>query len=243
MTQKEIIVLSGGGHKGVVKLTLKQAGTCAGSCSVDFRPHGARLYLVGDNIAEVELYDLNSTFEVPFSATNEVGCVVRSSSLTMFGGGLKRSDMLRRLDERAAKQKEEKLAKAPNSHDAQGEIDALGAIAADSFLKYDGNNFYYAVKPQLDEMFVCYPHDELLEGAVQNSKWVRIDGEDGYYVVGVLYDDKEPSFICYGVPERQKNASPPSELENMCVWLSVADEGVLGYWLIYQSAKTGEIIK
>ena len=59
--------------------------------------------------------------------------------------------------------------------------------------------------------------------------------------MGVLFNDDEPSFICYGVPASSKQ-NPPSELENACVWLPVGD-GSGGYWVIYQSARTGEIVK
>ena len=127
---------------------------------------------------------------------------------------------------------------------AKSEVKPLG-----DWIKYDGNNFYYAVKPQIDEMFICYPEEKLLTDSVPNSKWVRVDAEDGYYVVGLLFDEDEPSFICYGVPQfgaQDKNARrAPEELENMCVWLPLNDsEGLIeGYWMIYQSAKTGEIIK
>ena len=124
---------------------------------------------------------------------------------------------------------------------ARSDVNPLG-----EWTKYDGNNFYYAVKPQIDEMFVCYPEEEILVSTVPNSKWVRVDAEDGYYVGGLLYDENEPSFICYGVPQIKSDAlvKAPPELQNMCVWLPVnVSESVSGYWIIYQSAKTGEIIK
>ena len=82
-------------------------------------------------------------------------------------------------------------------------------------------------------MFVCYPKEERLSTAVQNSKWVRVDAADGEYAVGVLFD----------VPEYQNNRRPPREIEDMCVWLPVSEAPLVGYWVIYQSARTGEIIK
>ncbi len=107
--------------------------------------------------------------------------------------------------------------------------------------KIHGNNFYYAVKPQIDELFVCHPSEKALDEAVENSKWVRVETSDGYYVVGLLFNEKEPSFICYGVPSKDKT-SPPDELENACVWLPLPD-GENGYWVIYQSARNGSIVK
>lgn len=305
--RKEIIVLSGGGHKGVVKISgvTGKDNVAKVSCALDFRPIGATLYLVGDNIAQIRLNDINCEVEVPFSAEYETGCVVRSSSLTMFGGKGAKSLMLKRIDDfvhaesqksKAAAAKVSQNSKEENCEvssadsigleemslennninsddEAQTDIDsAKGQVSDDlvkprkskphvgvssksevkplgEWIKYDGNNFYYAVKPQIDEMFICYPEEKLLTDSVPNSKWVRIDAEDGYYVVGLLFDEDEPSFICYGVPQlvsQEKNARrAPEELENMCVWLPLNDsDGLIdGYWMIYQSAKTGEIIK
>lgn len=305
--RKEIIVLSGGGHKGVVKISgvTGKDNVAKVSCALDFRPIGATLYLVGDNIAQIRLNDINCEAEVPFSAEYETGCVVRSSSLTMFGGKGAKSLMLKHIDDFVhAESQKSKAAAAEVSQNFQEEncevgsvnsvgleemslennnrnddeqaqtgIDSAKGQASDDsakprrskpyvgvssksevkplgeWIKYDGNNFYYAVKPQIDEMFICYPEEKLLTDSVPNSKWVRVDAEDGYYVVGLLFDEDEPSFICYGVPQlvsQEKNASrAPDELENMCVWLPLNDlSGLIdGYWMIYQSAKTGEIIK
>ena len=60
-------------------------------------------------------------------------------------------------------------------------------------------------------------------------------------VTTVLFNENEPSFICYGVPSQSKT-TPPDELENACVWLPVGD-GENGYWVIYQSARNGSIVK
>ena len=86
-----------------------------------------------------------------------------------------------------------------------------------------------------------HPEEKILNDAVASSKWAHVQTGEDYYVVGVLFNDDEPSFICYGVPASSKQ-NPPSELENACVWLPVGD-GSGGYWVIYQSAKTGEIVK
>ncbi len=303
VARKEIIILNGGGHKGIVKVSgvTGKDGAAKVSCSLDFRPNGAKLYLIGDNIAQMALNNTNCEAEVAFSAKSEIGCVLRSSSITMFGGSGSKSEMLKRIDtyqhelslsesdaqggskaqksraygsaeggenvhgdyngERPSENKSVKTAEAKPANEAAAEVkDAPqreGRAYVDAsaradvnplgeWTKYDGNNFYYAVKPQIDEMFVCYPEEEILVSTVPNSKWVRVDAEDGYYVVGLLYDENEPSFICYGVPQIKSDApvKAPPELQNMCVWLPVnVSESVSGYWIIYQSAKTGEIIK
>ena len=299
VAKKQIIILNGGGHKGIVKISgvTGKTDTIKVSCSLDFRPNNAKLYIIGDNVAQMALNNTNCEDEIAFSAKGEVGCVLRSSSITMFGGSGSKSDMLKKIESANAQTSK------TQEHIAQGEIKAeksqksdaevksasetkrggnttanevraasvededdkeeikkkhngketrayVGAATAANALgewtKYDGNNFYYAVKPQIDEMFVCYPEETLLNDTVPNSKWVRVEADDGYYVVGLLYDEDEPSFICYGVPQLKTDGQvkAPAELENMCVWLPISSsENITGYWIIYQSAKTGEIIK
>ncbi len=265
--KKEMVVLSGGGHKGMVKFApvVSKLGWVKGSCSLDFRPKGAVLYLVGDKIAKVAVDDINTAFEVPFYAKGVFGCVLRSSSITMFGGRMAKSCMLSAIDdfvknervqmactlskgERVQEEKQdEKLPptreKGNSPFKKEEELstfDFASENGAFDFVKYDGNNFYLAIKPQLDEMFVRYKSDDALNAAVENSKWVRVDAPDGAYVVGVLYDESVPSFICYGVPS-ENSKTPPSEIADMCVWLPISKDA--GYWVIYQSAKTGNIVK
>lgn len=320
--KKEIVVLTGGGHKGIVKMQANSQNLVEGYCNLDYRPVGAVLYLVGDNIAEIPLKDINTTFKVKFLASSQFACMIRSTSVTMFGGDAPKHETILRIDEYIRRKNADKDKIAPttsnikkdnikpqnvevesfngssssnDSVEREGkgvERDEQSAIANESktlndeviksnresvissdnskecdesenkvktqygnknnggtlpsmkdleeWVKYDGNNFYYAVKPQLDEMFICYPEDETLNENVQNSKWVRVEVEDGYFVVGVLFNDSEPSYICYGVPSHA-NTKPPQELEDMCVWLPIGED--FGYWVIYQSARSGEIIK
>lgn len=108
---------------------------------------------------------------------------------------------------------------------------------------FSGNDFYLAVKPQLDEMFICFPADSALENAVPNSKWVRVNSDDENYVVGLIYNLDEVEYVCYGVPY-EKKSPPPDEIKNVCDWLPLTDdENGKGYYLIYQSAKTGKTMK
>ena len=109
-------------------------------------------------------------------------------------------------------------------------------------IRFDGSNFYLSVKPQLDEIFVCYPEEEVLNGLVPNSRWVRINTPDGYYVVGLILDGDAVSYICYGVPSTDRNI-PPTEIADFAVWLSLGGGEGRGYWLIYQDALTGKCLK
>lgn len=110
---------------------------------------------------------------------------------------------------------------------------------------YDGTNFYQAVKPQIDEMFVRYPAEERLNTLVPNSKWVRVDTDaEDYYVLGVLFDLSLPIFICYGVPG-VRSVPPRGDIADVSVWLPLDNRRPDGdgFWVIYQSATDGKCIK
>lgn len=121
---------------------------------------------------------------------------------------------------------------------------ASATSVLDRGVRYDGTNFYLAIKPQLDEMFICYPEEMLLNEIVPNSKWVHVDTEDGYYVVGVLFDGSAATYICYGIPS-EFSKQPPPEIADVCVWLplDLANREGNGYWVIYQSAIDGKCVR
>ena len=109
-------------------------------------------------------------------------------------------------------------------------------------VRFDGSNFYLSVKPQIDEIFVCYPEEEALNAVVPNSKWAHINTPDGYYVVGLILDGDVVSYICYGVPSVDRNL-PPKEIADFAVWLPNGKNQCEGYWIIYQDALTGKCLK
>ena len=117
----------------------------------------------------------------------------------------------------------------------------VGAFSLDT-VRFDGTNFYLSVKPQLDEIFVCFPECDDLEEVVPNSKWAKIQVEDGFYVVGLILDGEVVRYISYGVPAT-KNSCPPSEIRDVAVWLDDGKKEGKGYWVIYQDAMTGQCLK
>ena len=124
---------------------------------------------------------------------------------------------------------------------AENERDEVGAFSLDT-VRFDGTNFYLSVKPQLDEIFVCFPECDDLEEVVPNSKWAKIQVEDGFYVVGLILDGEVVRYISYGVPAT-KNSCPPSEIRDVAVWLDDGKKEGNGYWVIYQDAMTGQCLK
>lgn len=139
-------------------------------------------------------------------------------------------------DERVAETKGEKGRRM-----AENERDEVGAFSLDT-VRFDGTNFYLSVKPQLDEIFVCFPECDDLEEVVPNSKWAKIQVEDGFYVVGLILDGEVVRYISYGVPAT-KNSCPPSEIRDVAVWLDDGKKEGKGYWVIYQDAMTGQCLK
>lgn len=106
--------------------------------------------------------------------------------------------------------------------------------------------FYIEMKPQIDELFANNPSEDYLENLIPNSKWVKVSLESGedYYVLGLIYEENNLKYICYGVPGVfQKNA--PRELSGYPVWFPLDEERPqgFGYWLSYQDADSGESVK
>lgn len=108
---------------------------------------------------------------------------------------------------------------------------------------HTNHEFYNLISDQLDELFSRYPREENLEALIDGSKWCKIDSDiDGrYYVVGLIYEDDEVKYICYGVPGNYE-IEPPSELKNYSQWLptDLTSPYSVGYWVMYQDSDTGE---
>lgn len=101
--------------------------------------------------------------------------------------------------------------------------------------------FYKKIEENMQELFDKNEPDEELPLLIPDSKWVRVSlGEEGYYVVGIIYSDDVPNIICYGVPDKDES-NPPQSDENCRQWMEI-EKGGRGYWMMYQSAKTGETI-
>lgn len=102
--------------------------------------------------------------------------------------------------------------------------------------------FLGAISASLEELFSLYPAEERLAVVVPFSKWVRVPLESGYYVVGVISDQEGAArYLAYGVPDKD-NASPPDAYPACRGWLPLEEDGA-GYWMMYQDALTGEIVK
>ena len=101
--------------------------------------------------------------------------------------------------------------------------------------------FFKQIEASMQELFDKYEKDEELINLVPDSKWARVPVDDSnYYVVGLIYSDGNPNLICYGVPD--KEASNPPDNSNECrQWLEL-EKGGRGYWMMYQSAISGQTL-
>lgn len=104
--------------------------------------------------------------------------------------------------------------------------------------------FYKRVEKQVNNLLGINEPDEILQDILPNGKFCKVKMEEGYYVFGVIYDDNNPQYICYGIPCQIKG-NPPKELEGFCQWLplDINNQEGKGYWISYQDAKSGENIK
>lgn len=141
-----------------------------------------------------------------------------------------------RIESATEKQNEEKGANAQEDGDADC---VLHPIALDP----DG--YYLHVKAEIDEFFAAYPRDNTLNGAFSCSEWVRVKGTENspQYLVGILYEDGKAKYICYALAAEDKNI-PPDEIKNVCSFVPVsALKQNEGFFVIFQSAATGECVK
>ena len=111
-------------------------------------------------------------------------------------------------------------------------------------IKTDPDGYYLAVKREIDELFQKYPRDKTLNGAFACSEWVRIQGsqKSPEYLVGVLREDGQARYICYALAAEDKTA-PPSEIKNVCTFVPTSPYSDNGFFVIFQSAATGECVR
>lgn len=106
-------------------------------------------------------------------------------------------------------------------------------------------NFFREKKHELDALFSSNAPYPNLSSVIPESKWVKISvNDEKYYVVGLVNENGTPKYICYGVPATY-SAYPPTELAGYCsfVPLSVFNLKGEGFWMIFQSADSGDCVK
>lgn len=105
-------------------------------------------------------------------------------------------------------------------------------------------SYYRSVKDEIDEIFAKYETDETLSAAFPCSKWVKVsEGGKAEYLIGVVYEEGEPLYVCYAFPAKDKNAPPP-EIAETCAFVPLSPFSESdGCFVIFQSTSTGECVK
>lgn len=103
--------------------------------------------------------------------------------------------------------------------------------------------FYERNKEAIDGLFERGEREKTLEELLPKTKWVKLSYDEGrHYVVGVI--GEAPDYICYGLPAIY-SATPPVGLGGYTQWLplDVKSPHGRGYWVLYQSAVSGETVR
>lgn len=133
----------------------------------------------------------------------------------------------------------------------QTEIDAAGENAAANEdaenvlhpFATDTDGYYVSIRSEIDELFKNNPKDERLQGVFPSSEWVKITQNGKEFLVGVVYEELKAKYVCYALPAKNVEL-PPDEIKDVCVFIPTAPfEDADGFFVIFQSAATGECIK
>lgn len=110
------------------------------------------------------------------------------------------------------------------------------------FQSYE-QGYYSKIGASLTSLFCRGTKITELERVIPKSKWVKIDyTANQYYIVGIIEENGQADYICYGVPGLY--GSPPEKLKEFSCFVpknlfNVSDGG---YYMMFQSAKSGEKI-
>lgn len=108
--KKHIVVISGSGSTGLVKLSGSFDGLnkVKGECRCDCAESGSRLYIIADEVTEIKVDGTKTVFEVPVAAKSDVYCLLVTGGRTLTGSSGGRVDR-RQLEGRIELYKREKL--------------------------------------------------------------------------------------------------------------------------------------
>ena len=105
-------------------------------------------------------------------------------------------------------------------------------------------NYYQTIKEKLDKIIDSYERDYNLCSLIPNSTFVKINYDSNrFYSVGIVYELGTIKYVCYAVMGSYLSAPP--ELSTFCEFIPLSPYSPLkdGYYVIFQNAQTGEIVK
>lgn len=137
---------------------------------------------------------------------------------------------------------------AVENENAQAGLDPAQNVDAARVLhpfKTDSDGYYLSVKAEIDALMKKYPRDDRLKGAFACSEWVCVKGNQNApeYLVGVVYYDGKAKYICYAFATENPD-DPPEEIAAVCTFVPTTPyDKTKGFFIIFQSASTGECIQ
>ena len=119
-----------------------------------------------------------------------------------------------------------------------------GALLYENFFRDRQENYYLSIKEKLNEIIENHEKDCALSSLIPNSRFAKINyDENRFYSVGTVLDGNAIKYLCYAV--KGSYADAPPVLSNFCEFIPLSPFNPLGegYYVIFQHASTGEIVK
>ena len=107
-----------------------------------------------------------------------------------------------------------------------------------------GTKYIDNARQELEEIFEKFPTHEGLEKLFPLSKFAKVSfAPDKYYVVGIINENGQEKYLCYGVPGKY-NEQAPKELAPYCTFIpiSIFNLSGEGFWMMFQDAVTGKCV-
>lgn len=109
--------------------------------------------------------------------------------------------------------------------------------AGDEMLRPRGTLTYYnSVREKLERVLKTFPRDERLKDIFPNSEWVKADKS----LLGVIYEEGIPKYLC--VAAEDSETLPPAMKEHGCFVPVSPLSDMVGVYVVFQSADTGEYV-
>lgn len=122
----------------------------------------------------------------------------------------------------------------------ENDEDAETEESGDLFARSDGQSYYLSVKDELERLFASGRRNETLEKVLPNSEWVEVKDSHGC-LVGQVYEQLQVRYIAYALPAREKTL--PEGMEKACYIPTDPVHPRKGYYVLFQSAATGECVE
>ena len=102
------------------------------------------------------------------------------------------------------------------------------------------NEFLSSINDQISELLNNYEEEKALENLIPNSKFVKVNNDDSFYIFGVIYENEKIRYIVYGL-NGEFDVKPNDEYSSFYQWLPLNPDNPegYGYYLMYQDALTG----